>query len=135
MPTLADMLQFARQQHAAGQLAAAEPGLPRFLIGYSLGGNVTLKLAGELGPDAAEVLTGVVAVSTPIDLGACVRALGRPGNALYQQRFVRSLIDRYLERARLHPTVFPTAGLEGVRTVYSFDNKITAPAFSFRGQP
>ena len=66
-----DLLAFLRDRRRASSL-------PIFLIGFSLGGNVALKLAGELGESAQELLTGVCAVSTPIDLAACVAALGRP---------------------------------------------------------
>jgi uncharacterized protein len=51
---------------------------PLFLVGYSLGGNVVLKLAGELGDSARGLLAGVIGVSTPIDLAVCVGALRKP---------------------------------------------------------
>ncbi len=55
-------------------------GLPLFLAGFSLGGNLSLKLAGELGESGGELLAGVCAVSTPIDLASCAQAIGRMEN-------------------------------------------------------
>jgi predicted alpha/beta-fold hydrolase len=106
-----------------------ETGRPVFLAGFSLGGNVALKLAGELGE--TDLLRGVAAVSTPIDLLACVRRLGERRNWLYEQRFVRRMKKRLQERHRLMPERFPLDGLDGIRTVYEFDDRITAPHFGF----
>lgn len=104
---------------------------PRFLAGFSLGGNVTLKFAGESGDAAFALLSGAVAVSTPIDLHACVERLGAGENWLYQRKFVRSLRARYARRHAALPDVFPYRDLERIRTVFDFDDAITAPAFGF----
>jgi len=106
---------------------------PAFLVGYSLGGNVVTKLAGELGDDARRLIAGVCAVSNPLDLLACARKLEAPGNRLYQWGFVASMKRRLKLRHRAMPGSFPIDGLNGVRTVYQFDDRITAPAFGFRG--
>jgi predicted alpha/beta-fold hydrolase len=108
---------------------------PRFLVGYSLGGNVSLKLAGELGPAGPELLQGVVAVSTPLDLAACVERLGARENWLYEQKFVRSLKARYRRRHQAFPDRFPLDGLEGTRTVFEFDDRFTSKAFGFGDAP
>ena len=63
-------------------------GLPAIgVAGYSLGGNLALKLAGE-SARTPKALVGVAAVSPIIEIGECARALERPGNALYQWNFV-----------------------------------------------
>ncbi len=111
-------------------LKAAGRG-PRFLCGFSLGGNVVLKLGGELGAEPGDLLQGLAAVSTPIDLAACVRALAKPANWIYEQKFVRSLKARYLRRHSSFPGLFPLDGLEKVRTIYEFDDLVTARAFGF----
>ncbi|MBI5281408.1 MAG: alpha/beta fold hydrolase [Candidatus Solibacter usitatus] len=108
---------------------------PRFLVGFSLGGNVTLKLAGESGEGFRDLASAVCAVSTPMDLHACVRRLGARENWIYEQRFVRSLRERYRRRHLGDPARFPIAGLEGVRTVFDFDNLFTAKAFGFGDAP
>jgi len=104
---------------------------PLFVVGYSLGGNVALKLAGELGEEARELIAGVCSVSAPIDLAACAEALGRPGNALYQQRFVARLKDRIRRRHGLAPAVYTLEHLPKVRTIIDFDNYYTARLFGF----
>ena len=77
-----------------------------FFAGYSMGGNLVLKMAGELGADAPPELRGVCGVCPTIDLAACVEALGRPGNALYEWNFVSKLKARLRRKARLFPGKF-----------------------------
>jgi predicted alpha/beta-fold hydrolase len=106
-------------------------GAPIFLAGFSLGGNVVLKLAGELGERAPELIAGVIAVSTPIDLGACARKLASPSNFVYSSRFLRRLKQRIRLKAQTAPGLFALDQLDGVKSVYEFDDKFTAPAFGF----
>jgi predicted alpha/beta-fold hydrolase len=108
-----------------------ESGLPAFLVGFSLGGNVVLKFAGELGPGAAGLIDGVCAISTPIDLGACVERLAHPENFLYENRFLSRLKQRVRNRARQFPGVGSINGLDRIRTVYEFDDVYTAKFFGF----
>lgn len=101
-------------------------GRPVFLVGFSLGGNVVLKLAGELGARAEGLVEGVCAVSTPLDLAACARRIAEPDNRLYEERFVRRM------RARLCATGrYTAADFAGLRTVLDIDDRITAPSFGF----
>jgi predicted alpha/beta-fold hydrolase len=104
---------------------------PIFLVGFSLGGNVVLKLAGELGEHAPELISGVVAVSTPIDLAACARNLQRPSNFVYSRRFLRRLKQRVRLKAQSEPDLFVLEYLDSVKSVYEFDDKFTAPLFGF----
>ena len=113
------------------QLAQEGPA-PVFLAGYSLGGNLALKLAGELGEEARSLVAGVCAISTPIDLAACARRLGAPENWIYEQRFLRGLKRRVRVRQRHWPGGPRLDGLERVRSIVEFDDRITAPAFGFR---
>jgi predicted alpha/beta-fold hydrolase len=101
-------------------------GAPIFLAGYSLGGNVALKLAGELGAAGPDLLAGVVAVSVPIDLAACVHE-----NRLYEWRFLRALRNRIKRRAAIYPGVHAIDKLNRVRSVYEFDDVFVAPFFGF----
>jgi len=104
---------------------------PIFLAGFSLGGNVVLKLAGELGVSARELIAGVVAVSTPIDLAACVRQLDRRVNFIYSNRFLSRLKQRVRLKERLTPGLFPIEKLDRVKSVYQFDDQFTAFSFGF----
>jgi uncharacterized protein len=113
-----------------GQIRS-ELGGPLFLIGYSLGGNVALKLAGELGDQAIGLLDGVCGVSTPIDLAASVRQMSRRENFIYEWRFLSRLKQRIRRRAASLPGVYDISILDKCRSVYEFDDKITAPLFGF----
>ena len=109
----------------------SESSAPIFLTGFSLGGNVALKLAGELGPEGASLLAGVCAVSTPIDLGASVKKMSRRENRLYESRFLSRLKERIRKRAESMPGHYDLSALDGANTVYDFDDKVTAQHFGF----
>jgi uncharacterized protein len=102
---------------------------PVFLVGFSLGGNVALKLAGELGETL--LITGICVVSPPIDLAACVRAIDKPSNILYARRFLDRLRKRIERKGRLAPHVYNSDGLRTVKTIWQFDDRFTAPLFGF----
>ena len=109
---------------------AAVDGVPEVaVVGYSLGGNVGLRLAGATPPD---VLRAVCAVSPTMDLAGCVDALERPQNAAYQWNFVRNLKRRMRRKARVLPGLFDIADLHRIRTVRAFDDAFTAPHHGFR---
>jgi predicted alpha/beta-fold hydrolase len=107
-------------------------GIDRIVVaGYSLGGNLALKLAGDYGTAPPSSLRGVCAVSPVIELAECVRALERRQNFIYQWNFVRGLKARMRRKAAAHPGRFPLEPLPTVRTVRQFDECFTAPHFSF----
>jgi predicted alpha/beta-fold hydrolase len=118
--------------HVVHELTEVD-GLPAIaVVGYSLGGNLALKLAGEYGPCAPAALAGVAAVSPIIEISECTRALERPGNALYQWNFVRDLKRRMRRKDGFRRGAFDLAPLETIRTVREFDEAYTAPYFGFR---
>jgi predicted alpha/beta-fold hydrolase len=102
---------------------------PIFLVGFSLGGNVTLKLAGEL--RRTDLLTAVCAVSTPIDLACAVRAIGQPKNVIYARRFLSRLKGRVRRKHPVQPHLYPIDGLDKIRSIWAFDDRYTAPLFGF----
>src|SRR5580698_5306145 len=106
-------------------------GLPIYLVGFSLGGNVVLKLAGELGEEARGLITAVCAVSTPIDLKACATEIAKPGNFIYERRFLQRLRERIRRRHLQAPELYPLEPLKKVRTIYDFDDLYTGPLFGF----
>jgi predicted alpha/beta-fold hydrolase len=108
-------------------------GVSRIVVaGYSLGGNLALKLAGDYGADAPRELKGVCAVSPVMELGECVRALERRQNIVYQWNFVRGLKARMRRKAACHPGRFSLAPLARIRSVRAFDEEYTAPHFGFQ---
>jgi predicted alpha/beta-fold hydrolase len=114
-----DLLTVLRHLHSAGLV-------PLYLVGFSLGGNVVLKLAGELAGDARGLLQGICAVSTPIDLGACVERIGQPDNWIYQRRFVRKMCRRLRDMDCYTPHEY-----RRLQTIFEIDDVFTARAFGF----
>jgi predicted alpha/beta-fold hydrolase len=102
------------------------------IAGYSLGGNLTLKLAGDLGGAAPPELKAVCAVSPTLDLARCVAALERRANIPYQWNFVRNLKSRLRRKAAAFPGDYALAPLRRVWTVRGFDEAYTAPHHGFR---
>jgi predicted alpha/beta-fold hydrolase len=103
------------------------------VAGYSLGGNLALKLAGEYGEAAPPALTAAAAVSPILEISECVRALERRENVLYEWNFVRGLKRRMKRKGRLQPGVWDLRSLDRIRTVREFDDVYTAPSFGFAG--
>ena len=103
------------------------------IAGYSLGGNLALKLAAEYGDAPPPQLRAVAAVSPIIEIGECVKALERPGNRLYQWNFVKDLKRRMRRKDRFWPGRFDLSLLRDIRTVRDFDDAYTAPHFGFSG--
>jgi uncharacterized protein len=119
--------------HLLAELSEVD-GLDAVVIaGYSLGGNLALKLAGEYGGAPPAALAGVAAVSPILEISPCVTALERPGNRLYEWNFVRDLKRRMRRKARFWPGRYDLARLARVRTVREFDESYTAPHFGFAG--
>src|SRR5512139_2638701 len=102
------------------------------LAGYSLGGNIAVRLAGVWGKSAPPQLHSVAAVSPPLDLARAAHAIEWKRNWFYQRNFVRDLKRRIQLKARLFPDVYKVDGLEGIRTIRQFDERYTAPLNHFR---
>jgi len=102
------------------------------VVGYSLGGNVALRLAGTYGSSPPPELCAVCAVSPTLDLARCVAALEHRSNAVYQWNFVRNLKRRMRKKARWFPDRYPLDRLAGITTVRAFDERFTAPHHRFR---
>jgi uncharacterized protein len=99
-----------------------------FIAGHSLGGNIVLKTAGELGAKGPTFLAGVVAVSPSLDLDRCVQALEHPANRFYELWFLRTLKQKIREKAQTHPDRYDVTLLPGIHTMRQFDDAYTAPA-------
>lgn len=102
------------------------------LIGFSLGGNLTMKYLGERGGDIHPKIRRAVAFSTPCDLACCSASLGQPENAIYMERFMKTLRAKVREKHGRFPERFDLTGLEKMRTFAEFDGRFTAPLNGFR---
>jgi predicted alpha/beta-fold hydrolase len=101
------------------------------LVGYSMGGNMVLKLAGEWGNRPP--LSAVAAVCPAIDLASGSDALHEPLNRAYEWHFLRGLLARYSRKATLFPGIYePRKGIGPVRSIREFDDKIVARYWDFR---
>jgi predicted alpha/beta-fold hydrolase len=103
------------------------------LIGYSMGGNLVLKLAGELGTRAPAVLHSVIGVSPAVDLQPSADALHLPQNRLYELKFLNNLLRRFRRKAMLFPRAYDRNRAAGIRSLREFDDRITALYSGFSG--
>ena len=102
------------------------------LIGYSMGGNLVLKLAGDLGSEAPHELRSVIGVSPVVDLGPSADALHRIENRVYEQKFLRTLRRRFRQKASLFPRAYDPGRAAGIHSLRQFDDRITALYSGFR---
>jgi uncharacterized protein len=103
------------------------------LIGFSMGGNLVLKLAGEWGNDGPAEFRAVAAVCPAVNLAAGADALHEPTNRIYEYYFLLQLFRRFRHKARLFPGSFDALRLRGVRTLRDFDDRVTAYYCGFTG--
>lgn len=103
------------------------------LVGYSMGGNLVLKLAGELGAAPPPYLKAVVGVSPVMDLVASAAALHEPQNRLYETRFLTDLLKHFRHKIELYPELYSAGDLNKIRTIRQFDEQIVARYGGFGG--
>jgi uncharacterized protein len=111
-------------------------GLPEVsLVGYSMGGNLVMKLAGEWAAQAPRLIKAVCAVSPAMDLGISADALHHPLNRVYEWKFLFGLRRRYQRKAKLYPDRYDRRLLHrrNFSSIREFDDKITAPYSGFAG--
>jgi uncharacterized protein len=103
------------------------------LIGYSMGGNLVLKLLGEWGTAAPRQVTAAVGVSPAMDLAPSADALHDLANRIYEYKFLQSLRNRVRRKAALYPELYDVKYLRGLRSIRDFDEQITARYCGFTG--
>ena len=109
-------------------------GVSRFaLIGFSMGGNLVLKLAGEWGIDGPPQFKAVAAVCPAMDLAASADALHESANRIYEYYFLVQLFRRLRAKARYFPGHFDLSRLRGISSLRMFDDRITAHYCGFAG--
>jgi uncharacterized protein len=119
---------------AVAQNLIHQDRISRFaLVGFSMGGNLVLKLAGEWGREAPPQLSAVAAVCPSVNLAASADALHLPANRLYEYYFMWQLRRRLRAKARLFPKAFDTSRMRGVTSLRDFDDKVTAHYCGFEG--
>ena len=107
--------------------------LPRlYVLGFSLGGNMVLKLGGEYGSNPPRQVMALAAVSPSVDLNTSTALVMEPSNWLYNKRFVRSLKERIRVKHKLFPELYDLAPLEKIKSIRDFDEAYTSLANGFR---
>jgi len=114
------------------RLVAARPTQPLLVAGFSLGGNVLLKWLGEQVENAPSQLRGAAAVSVPFDLERGSRHIERGFARVYGRHFLRTLRAKAHAKLRAFPGVFDPDALDRARTLFDFDDAVTAPVHGFR---
>ncbi len=119
---------------AVARDAIARDGITRLaLVGFSMGGNLVLKLAGEWGAQAPAEFKAVAACCPALDLATSADALHEPANRIYETYFLWALRRRMLRKARLFPEHFDPKRMRGIRSLREFDDKVTAYYCGFAG--
>jgi len=119
---------------AVAREVIARDGVSRLaLAGFSMGGNIVLKLAGEWGSQAPPQFRAVAACCPAIDLAASADALHESANRIYETYFLWALDRRMRQKARLFPEHFDVNRLRGIRSLREFDDKVTAYYCGFTG--
>jgi predicted alpha/beta-fold hydrolase len=115
------------------RLIDAHPGQPLALAGFSLGGNVLLKWLGEQGEHVPREVRAAAAVSVPFDLERGARHIERGFARVYTKHFLRTLRAKARIKLDREPGLFDAAALERARTLFDFDDAVTAPVHGFDG--
>ncbi len=100
-----------------------------FLLGFSLGGNITLKLMGE--KKTRQEIKKAVAISVPMDLRTSCAKISQPGNWIYSRRFLKSLKLKVITKAKLRNDL-DVREIESIKTLKDFDDRFTAPIHGFK---
>jgi predicted alpha/beta-fold hydrolase len=103
-----------------------------FFAGYSVGGNLVLKMAGELGSNAPQEFRGLCAVSPSLDLESCSKGSGLPRNLLYEWYFLRCARNTFEKKAKLFPQRYCVDRLPRMSTLGKWHDAVTAPACGYR---
>ena len=110
----------------------AHPAKRISLIGFSLGGNLTLKYVGERGMAIHPEIDSAVAFSVPCELACSSRKLAEPQNQIYLERFLKTLREKVISKQETFPDLIDARGVERIRTFAEFDDRFTAPLHGFR---
>lgn len=122
--------QSADLRHVIEKALSCHKG-PIVLVGFSVGGNITLKLLGEEGARISQQIRAAVVISVPMDLAGSAEQLADPRNAIYMSYLLKPLRARIREKAERFPGQFDTSGLDEIRDFRNFDTRFTAPMHGF----
>jgi predicted alpha/beta-fold hydrolase len=116
---------------ALDRVLVEHPGSPVVLAGVSLGGNVMLKFLGEQGQGLSSRVRGAAAISVPFDLEKGARHIGTGFSRVYDRHFLRTLRAKAGAKLLRYPGLFDERRLAAARSIYAFDDAVTAPVHGF----
>lgn len=102
------------------------------LVGFSLGGNITLKYLGERGHKVPEQIKNAVAISVPLHLHSSCVKISQPDNLIYSKRFLNNLKKKVRLKAKQLPGKISTKGLNKFKNLIELDDAYTAPIHGFK---
>ncbi len=102
------------------------------LIGFSLGGNLSLVYGGQKEYDILSKITSITAISTPTHLTSASQQISKKSNFIYEQKFLRSLKEKVILKSKLFPEIYTQKKLKKVKTLFDFDNIFTGPIGGFK---
>ncbi|TAH25117.1 MAG: alpha/beta fold hydrolase [Cytophagales bacterium] len=102
-----------------------------YLLGFSVGGNITLKYLGEQSSNIHPLIKSAITYSVPCDLEASAKHLSKIQNKIYLKRFIKSLVFKIKEKAKIFPESFDITAIESIVNFEQFDNQFTAPMFGY----
>lgn len=102
------------------------------LVGFSLGGNMTLKFLGEKKNEIYPEIKKAVAISVPLNLHSSCVKISEPENIIYSRRFLNNLKQKVSMKAKVMPELLDTTGLSKIKTLMAFDDAYTAPIHGFK---
>jgi predicted alpha/beta-fold hydrolase len=100
-----------------------------YLLGFSLGGNITLKFLGEKEP--RKEIKKAVSISVPMELKSSCEKISLPSNWIYSYRFLKSLKRKIIMKSRMMPGL-DISGIDRIKTLQQFDDRYTAPIHGFK---
>jgi uncharacterized protein len=101
------------------------------LVGFSMGGNITLKYLGEQGKSISPKIKSAVAISVPVDLTGSCGEMMKPKNKLYMKRFIRKLGHKLARKAEQFPDKISLKNYDSIQNFKDFDDRYTAPLNGF----
>ena len=117
--------------HVLDRIRVEHPDNPILLAGVSLGGNVVLKFLGEAATGVSRQICAAATISVPYDLERGARFISTGFARVYDRHFLRTLRHKALEKLERYPGLFDRGALERARTIYDFDDAVTAPVHGF----
>lgn len=101
------------------------------LIGFSLGGNMTLKYLGEEGKNINAMIGKACVFSVPLHLSTCSKSLSKKSNWIYSTKFKRTLFKKVKAKSKKFPQEINPEHIKKIKTLFDFDNYYTAPLHNF----